>query len=114
MQSWCTDVSIALRGHLAGGIGLEASPGNRSVWQKEETEMSTKTVSELVQDLLRTSEESLALCRQLRQEQREILAQRDALLEACVTAEANLTPKYSSDHLVMKRLRAAIYSVTLA
>lgn len=31
-----------------------------------------------------------------------------ALVEACKTAEANLAPAYCSEHIVMKRLRAAL------
>jgi len=38
----------------------------------------------------------------------ELMVQRDELLAAAKIAERNLSPVYSSDHLVMKSLRAAI------
>ena len=41
-----------------------------------------------------------------------MLAAAPELLEACRTAEANLAPAYSSDHIVLQRLRAAITKAT--
>lgn len=41
-----------------------------------------------------------------------LIAAAPELLEACETALENLAPLYSSEHLVMKRLRAAIAKAT--
>lgn len=37
-----------------------------------------------------------------------LIAAAPELLEACKAAEANLSPEYASDHLVMRLLRVAI------
>lgn len=38
----------------------------------------------------------------------QLIAAAPELLEACIAAEANLSPLYCSDHFVMRALRAAI------
>jgi hypothetical protein len=42
----------------------------------------------------------------------KLIAASPELLEACKLAEANLSPIYPSEHLVMKSLRAAIHKAT--
>ena len=46
------------------------------------------------------------------EEIKQLQTQRNELLEACEAAEANLSPAYASEHIVMKKLRSAIAKAT--